>query len=77
MVVPAFAPHTVPENATAPAAGLRQASDGLSKTPNPVDAVNLSREAVTASQHHIAYSLDIKEQKIRDEIASLAISIIG
>ena len=77
MVVPSLAPHAVPVNATAPAAGLRQASDGLAKTPNPVDAVNLSREAVTASQHHVAYSLDIKAQKIKDEIASLAISIIG
>jgi len=77
MVVPAFAPHAVPTNATAPAAGLRDACAGLAKTPNPVDSVNLSREAVTASQHHIAYSLDIKEQKIKDEIASLAISIIG
>lgn len=77
MVVPSFAPHPVPVNATAAAPGLRQASDGLSKTPNPVDAVNLSREAVDASQHHIAYSLDIKAQKIQDEIASLAVSLIG
>jgi hypothetical protein len=77
MVVPVPSPHPVPENATAPASGLRQASDGLSKTPNPVDAVNLSREAVDASQHHIAYSLDIKAEKIKDEISSLAIDVIG
>jgi hypothetical protein len=77
MVVSAPAPHAVPENATAPAPGLREAFDGLSKTPDPVDAVNLSREAVDASQHHIAYSLDIKAEKIKDEIASLAIRIIG
>jgi hypothetical protein len=77
MVVSAPTPHRVPENATAPAAGLRQASDGLSKTPNPVDAVNLSREAVDASQHHIAYSLDIKAEKIKDQITSLATEIIG
>jgi len=77
MVVPSFAPHAVPLNATAPAAGLRQAFDGLSKTPDPVDAVNLSREAVDASQHHIAYSLDIKARKVKDEISSLASGIPG
>ena len=60
-----------------PAKGFRQVVDELSKTPNPVDAVNLSREAAEASQQHIAYSLDIKAAKIRDEIASLAINIIG
>ena len=60
-----------------PAIGLRQIFDQLAKTPNPVDAVSLSDEAVTASQHHIAFSLDIKAQNIREEIASLAINIIG
>jgi hypothetical protein len=60
-----------------PANGLRQACDELSKTPDPVDAVNLSKEAVEASQHHIAYSLQIKTEKVQNEIASLAINIIG
>ncbi len=60
-----------------PTVGFRQIGDQLAKTPNPVDAVNLSDEAMTASQHHIAYSLDVKSEKIRDEIASLAINIIG
>jgi hypothetical protein len=57
--------------------GYEKAMDKLSSTPNPVDAVNLSQEAATMSQQHIAYSLDIKARKVVDEIASLAINIIG
>ncbi len=60
-----------------PLNGIRKACDELSKTPNPVDSVSLSQAALTQSQQHIAYSLDIKTQKIRDEIAKLAIDIIG
>ena len=60
-----------------PTDGLRKVSDELSKTPNPVDAVNLSKEAVEASEHHIAYSLAIKTEKIESEIAGLSINLAG
>jgi hypothetical protein len=60
-----------------PATGLRKAFDQLASTPNPVDAVSLSAEAIEASQHHIAYSLGMKTAKIEDEIASLSIDISG
>jgi hypothetical protein len=60
-----------------PLNGPRKQGDELSRTPNPVDAVNLSESAVEASQHHIAYSLEIKTEKIRDEIADVAMNLFG
>jgi hypothetical protein len=60
-----------------PLNGLRKQTDRLSQTPNPVDAVNLSESAVETSEHHIAYSLEIKTEKIRDEIANVATNLFG
>jgi hypothetical protein len=73
MDVSAIAPVGLPQASS----GVEKAMDKLSSTPNPVDAVNLSLTAATMSQQHIAYSLDIKAMKVADEMASLAINIIG
>jgi hypothetical protein len=60
-----------------PASGVRKAMDDLSRTPNPVDAVNLSSDAVVQSQKHIEYSLGVKTEKIQNEIASLTYDFRG
>ena len=49
----------------------------LSRSVNPVDAVHLSLAAATLSHQQIGWSLEIKSIKIADQIASLAIDIIG
>ena len=60
-----------------PLSGLRHQTDELSRTPNPVDSVHLSPQAAEASQQHIAYSLEIKTEKIREEIAHVATNVYG
>ena len=58
-------------------ANVQKPMNELAKTPDPVDAVRLSVDSVTQSEHHIAYSLNIKTQKVETEIQDLAISFLG
>lgn len=57
--------------------GVQKAMNQLSSTPNPVDSVHLSSDALAASEQHMQYSLSIKAEKVQNEIASIASSLTG
>ena len=73
MDVSAIAANTSHQTAN----GVEKAMGQLSRSVNPVDAVHLSLAAATLSHQQIGWSLEIKSIKIADQIASLAIDIIG